>query len=129
MSTVRYGFSISTGVSYLICTAYCGVAFSSILWWWQRPSRFLFTYFLFPLRILFALLSFGWLATLILLIYPSTGMLHHVVWGTAIGLEVLRFSATLYLHLSRGPSFAPSHRNCSANDSERNADPYAVPFQ
>jgi hypothetical protein len=56
-------------------------------------------YFQFPVRLALGLLSFSWLAMLILPSQPSI-MLNEAVWGIAIALEGIRLGITIMLHAS-----------------------------
>jgi hypothetical protein len=112
-------------VSAFILLTHLAVAVSAVMWWWQIPGRFWITYLLFPLRIVIADLSFTWLAKLVLYAFPSTGLLHRVVWGIAIILEVTRLAVTIQLHGRRevSPADAVVHHPSSC----RSEDPYRPP--
>jgi hypothetical protein len=64
----------------------------------ERSWRFWFSYVFFPCRIAFGLLSFSWLATLILACSPSHPRLSEMVWLSAATLEGVRLGITLMLH-------------------------------
>jgi len=64
----------------------------------ESSWRFWFSYAFFPLRIAFGLLSFSWLATLILACSPSHPRLSEMVWLSAATLEGVRLGIILMLH-------------------------------
>ena len=71
----------------------------------ERSWRFWLSYLLFPCRIAFAIMSFAWLAELILALSPSHPRLHEMVWLSAIALEGVRLGVTLMLHRMQATNY------------------------
>jgi hypothetical protein len=73
----------------------------------QRWAFYL-NYAQFPIRLLLALLSFAWLAMLILPPHPSI-FFNEAVWGIAVALEGIRLGITIMLHAGSRPAAFPTN--------------------
>jgi hypothetical protein len=72
-----------------------------------REWALVLNYVQFPVRLLLAFLSFGWLAQLVLPAHPSI-LVNEMVWGSAVAVEGIRLGITIILHFSgRGQQHNP----------------------
>jgi len=115
-------------VAIIVLLMEIAVAVSAVAWFRSWQLRFWITYLLFPARLALAIVSFAWLAELLLWMLPDSLTIRHTVWGMACLAELARLVATVILHWINAHSNSPAAASRSESALEfESENPYRPP--